>query len=242
MTTTYPASLSTLTGRVRTRLQTSSTATDHWTAALIKDALNRYQRIVQNELLLAFENYYFTDSQDSITPVNNTIRFSVLDRKFKRLVGFYRQIGESATSGIPGEYVLITIVNPSRYQEFQAPLFPRLTGRTYGVEEVWTVYPEGLRALGSAAVSGVYKIDYQYQVADLQDDDDVTEIPEEYQDLLVDGATAHCLRNSGEEPQASQMKMEFEAGLGEMRRTGKQIALTQQYRVRNTYAWRRGRR
>ena len=228
MTSTYPSTLGDLTRRVRRRLLTKEdgTAQDHWSADAIKDALNWYQRELYNEILLQFETLYFTKTDDFLEPVNNRID---LPLDHKRTVTFEKNIGAGE------DFVEVRLVSPTRYQEFMPSLYPRVEGELGAITEVWSEFPGYLKAMGSFVVEGRYRLIYQHQIEDLQSDSIETTVPNDYQDILVDGAAYRLASDAGQDDRASRLLGDYERGMERMRRTAGQLNLVKQHRIKNVY-------
>lgn len=224
MAVSYPASLSDLKARVRNRLLTTSTATDHWSDTKILLALNRAQKEVQSELLEVFDSRYFTKVEEDLVPNGSII---VLPSDCLRVQTFDKKHG---TSWIP-----VKIVDPSRAIEYRygTPLIPLNASTSVYQEEVWSQIGDRMEAQ-LAAPTGTYRMRYTYLIPDLESDDDKTKIPEQYQDLLVDCAAFRCARDGSQPERAGPLEADFQANLMRMKRTAGRTIPGKVSRIRRT--------
>ena len=217
---TYPSTLSGLRDRVWNRLLSSSTAKHSATNEKIRAAINDAQREIQNELMLAFDSRYFTKIDTNLTPANNRIR---LPEDFKRLVTFDRDGGTN-------NWVEVNLVPVVQYQRYQTSPYPRSDGN---VIPSWSMVGDSLIAHGSGTASGRFRLIYSYQIKDLMSDDDVSEIPEDYQEMLVDYAAWMMEEDAGNEERANRLFQRYDRRLQQMRRTSRQLSMVTQRRIRN---------
>lgn len=223
MTLTYPSSLGTLTERVRRMLATRDEAPDHWSDARLRDALNEAQREVQNQLLLTFEGRYFVKETGNLTPSGNRI---TLPADFKRLISFDKRLSSGE------DWKPVRVLSPAKHYEAQQLVFPRLSSATMPLHEAWSLYPDFLRAHGSANMTGTYRLVYQHKIADLQQDGNLTQIPDDYQDMLVYYAASVAAQQAGASEREDRARLRYEQKLSEMRRTAEGIVGTEFRRIR----------
>ncbi len=228
MATTYPATLSNLRERVRYRLLTSSSATDHWPDAKLNFYLNRAQLEVQDELVQVFDSRYFVHTDESVVPNNRVI---ALPEGWIRVLALDKQSGS--------EWLPVEIVTPARAIEYRygLPNLPLNASTQVSQREVWSQIGESLSAQ-LATPTGVYRLRTVQRVRDLESDDDTTEIPAQYQDLMVDLAAAKCARDGSQPDRAAPLERDYEAGLFRLKRTAGKSVPGMVYKVRRA----RGRR
>jgi len=201
---------------------TSSGAPASVTDEKIRAALNDGQREVQNELLLAFHTRYFVKTDTNVSPVNNRIE---LPEDFKRSVGLAKASG--------AEWVEVDLIPSSHYERYRVREYPQQVGALTYQREPWALIHRHYEFLGSGTVSGTYRHRWQYQIPDLQDDDQHTEIPEDYQEMLVDYAAWIMEEDGGNVERADRIGMRYQQRLGQLRRTSKQISLMENKRIRD---------
>jgi len=219
---TYPSTLSGLRSRVYNRMLTASTAPGSVTDEKIRAALNDGQLDVQNELLLAFHSRYFVKTVPDISPVNN--RIAVPD-DFKRTIGLAKKFG--------GNWIEVALVPASHYEKFRTHEYPQQVGALTYQREPWALVHNYYEFIGSGNVTGTYRLRYQYKTPDLQDDDQHTELPTDYQEMLVDYAAWIMEEDSGTVERADRLAIRYQRRIAQMRRTSKNISLNEDRRVRD---------
>lgn len=231
MTLTYPSRLSGLRARVYERLESSSAAKDR--DSTIADALNEAQREVQSELLTLFQTKHFVKRVPQVTPSNLRID---LPADFIRLVVLEKRLGDQEA------YYPVDIVSPAQQYErvswWDAPPFE---GFNVPSSESWSLFPMGpdryfLQVNASSlSTSAAYRYVYQYKIRDLQEDDQETEIPHEYQEMLVYRALATICQNEGKEERFGMAQARYIDMLQRMKKTAGREALTKRTRIRTVY-------
>lgn len=232
MATTYPATLTQLKSRVQNRLLASPTGADHWDSTKLLLALNRAQGEVQDEILELFDGRYFIKTENDIVPDGKVIP---LPPDWLRVLSLSVQTGES--------FLDVTIESPSKAMEYRyaTPLI-LLTDNEKAQREVWSQIGENLESqLGDPGV-GPYRLRYTYRIPDLQVDDDVTEIPSRFQELLVDRAASVCATDGGEKERGAILNADYQAGLDRLRRTAgrgtpNRVARVRRIRTRKISRW-----
>lgn len=223
---TYPSSHAALRGRVYARCLTQEGATHHWTNTNVQDALNRTQQEIQQILLLTFDEGWWTRTRSDLSASNRRID---LPADVIRVVGLDKKSGSDWVSVRPG------VVPPARRHEYTYRTnFPKWTDETAPVHEVWVRYPGYIQYENSSNPSGTYRVHEQYRIKDLQEDDDVTEIPPEYQDVLVDGAAWRLARDAGLE-RTQILHADYAEGKFEMKRSAALRSLAARRRTRDVY-------
>ena len=226
MALAYPAKLSDLRSRVRSRLLTTSTSTDHWADARIKEALNRAQLEVQSELLETFDTKYFLRTDASVVPSDGII---FMPDGWIRMAGFDRKYEES--------WIPVTVVTPSRAVEYRysTPLIPLNASRSTLQPEVWSLIGDKLEMQLGPTTDETYRLRWVGRIDDLDDDDDESEIPAEYHDLLVDNAAMRLSKDGGEVERAAMLMSDYQEGLSRMKRTASPSNPGMVHRIRRTY-------
>jgi len=219
---TYPSNLSGLRARVYNRMLTASSAPGSVTDEKIRASLNDGQREVQNELLLAFHARYFVKTDKNLSPVNNRIE---LPADFKRTVGLAKVFGS--------EWIEVALIPSSHYEKFRMREYPQQTGALTYQREPWALVHNHYEFVGNGTVTGTYRHRWQYMIPDLQSDDDHTEIPEDYQEMLVDYAAWIMEEDSGTVERADRLAMRYQRRISQLRRTSKQISLNEDKRIRD---------
>jgi len=228
MAKTYPSTRSELRGRVYDRLLGSSTAQHSASDAKINAALNDAQREVQSQLALAFDSRFFTKTEE-LEPVENRIK---LPDDFRRPIRFDKQNGTS------GAWDPVRIIPPAHYQNFTWPWFPTVFEFQSASTEAWSIIQDHLVANGPTAVSGTYRLLFQYAIPDLQDDDQKTEIPEEWQEMLVDYAAWTMENDAGNVERAAPMFSRYERRLALMKQAAALMSTKMRGRIRRVRNWR----
>lgn len=223
MALTYPATLADLRGRVQSRLQTKrgGTATDHWDDDRILEALNRAQLEVQTELLQAFKDRWFVRRED-FTPSNNVI---LLPQDLIRIISFVD------SSGRPVE--MVPVSRAAEYRNW-SPLVA--TGSQLGTwREVWMWIGDRLENQATSSNGSPYTIYFNYRIPDLQADEDVSEIPPQYQEILVDHASYRLAKDAKQDELAASIQADYEKALALMKQSAVHVNPTASNRVRRVY-------
>lgn len=228
MAKTYPSTRAELRARVYDRLLGSATAQHSASDSKINSALNDAQREVQSQLVLSFDSRFFTKTDDGLSPANNRIK---LPADFRRPIRFDRQ------NGTTGTWESVTIIPPAHYQDFTWPWLTSSLDLRVAPEQ-WSIMQDTLVANGGAAVSGTYRLIYQYAIPDLQADDQQTEIPEEYQEMLVDYAAWVMETDAGNAERAAPIYARYERRLEQMRQTASLMSTKMRSRIRRVRNWR----
>lgn len=230
MTLSYPATLANLKTRVRGRLLTSSGATDHWpeVSDKIRTALNRAQVEVQMELLQVFDARYFVKTDETLTPSQGVI---FLPEDLIRLLTFEKDVGDSTSAWLP-----VIMAAPARVVEYRyhTPLVYQNVAGTID-REVWSLIGDKLEC-AYKDVTGTYRLRWVYRIKDLQTDDDESEIPPQYHDLLVDNAAWRSAKDAGEDARAARLAEDYQRSMELMKRTAGRVNPTAQHRIRETYS------
>ena len=231
MALTYPSRLTGLRARVYERLDSSSSAKDR--SDRIDSALNEAQREVQSELLNLFQTKHFVRRVPQVTPSNLRID---LPADFIRLVTLEKRLGDEES------YSTIDIISPANQHERQGWWdVPPFEGFNVPSHETWSLFPMGpdryfLKAnAANLPTDSVYQYTYQYKIRDLQEDDQETEIPHEYQEMLVYRAVATICQNEGKEERFDMAQKRYMDMMDRMRRTAGREALTKRSRIRRVY-------
>lgn len=224
---TYPSDLSGLRARVYNRMLTASTAPGSATDEKIRAALNDGQREIQNELLLAFHSRYFVKTDTNVTPVKNRI---ALPQDFKRTVGLAKASGTLWSE--------VDLIPASHYERYRVKEYPQQQGALVTSREPWALIHEHYEYLGPGTATGTYRHRWQYQIPDLQDDDQHTEIPDDYQEMLVDYAAWIMEEDSGTVERSDRLAARYMSRLNQLRRTAKQLAMTENRRIRDVRGFR----
>ena len=205
MSQSYGPSLAALRTRLERLLLTTAASGsanyDHWTATVKRDLLNEAQQDIQMELLESYQTQYFTLPED-LSAVAGEINLEALSRPVLRLVAIFKQ---SNTDWLGEPYVRIVSVAEGW----------KLSGNQF---ERW--FPIGKKLKNrDETLAGTYRIVYHYRLRPLEEDGDETEIPEEYQELLVYRAAQIGSAQAHENEQAQVFGVEYQQRLIRMRQT-----------------------
>ena len=223
----YPATYATYESRVLARLLTTSETVGHWSATVIKDAINDARRNTQNELLNLYESRYFLRTRDQIAPQGRVIR---LDTDVKRIWTFESLVG------VPSEWVLVEIVDPVKATEAHYATVFRTVTDTRRSREQWSQIGDLLEYQGQSNPPGTqYRLRFAYQIADLQADQEVCPIPSEYQDLVVFEAASTLAMDAGQRERSMALMERRNERLATLRRTAASQNLGRRKVKRNTY-------
>ena len=223
MTLTYPATLEQLWARVWRRLnsQDDGTAPDNAQANKVTDALNRTQRRLQQAFLMSFGDLYVTAKQ--VTPAANKID---VPQDLLRLIALERSVGSSA-------WVPVRIVPPHEHAAYQfASVNLDPSSQVLSTAETWSQFGDYFEAQSTATVSGNYRVLYWRRARDMQASTDTPDLPQEYHDVMVDGAAAEMARNQGALDRAALLEGQYEKATIEMRQFAATMNAARQSTIR----------
>lgn len=209
----YPATLSELRGILASTLGTSESGDyDHWPTSRKNSLINQAQRTVENEIHQVFDNHYFSHMED-VVPVDNTITLSDLGKSFKRLIALLKK--NSA-----GNYSEVSVLDA--HEAWKAKL---------STNEVWFNIGGKLRYDSTSTNSNTYRLIYNYKLENLVNDNDVCQIPAEFQEAVVWRA-AHVAAIQEKAPDAGRYEAEYEKLIGRMRSQAMHVLKVLNRRVR----------
>lgn len=187
---------------------------DFWTPQIKKDLINEAHQDVQMELLESYDTRYFCALED-VTAAAGEINLGALKLPFLRLFAVHKQSG-SNWLGEP--YVRVVSA---------AEAWPATVGY-----ERWFPIGQKLKSRDET-LGGVYRLTYAYRLKPLVEAGDVSEIPEEYQELMLYRAAYVGSLQAREKEIAQFFGSEYQQRLARMRQTAAKRFQNQRWKIQS---------
>ena len=215
--------------RVRNVLQDDpdSGATSPWTDTLIADELNEAQAWTQKRMANIGESWFLQTFDVEMNGVDygfpfpgDFLREHLFERSFKGPDG---EGGEGQWDRVP----IVPLQQLDRYE----PQWPFL--RDEPRREVWYIRGNEIRTRLNSPPTGRYRLTYFARVPDLQDDDQVCEVPPDYHDVVITRAAYRCAKHVGDRYRVSSLGQELEELMVLMQEIASNRSIAQEHRVRD---------
>ena len=210
--------------RIQALTQSGTVNFGQWDATRKEQLANQAQLKVHGILCDAFEELYFCEVSGNLTPVSNEINLGTLGKPFYARLAFQKNVG-----GIWSKVDVLTMADASVNAQ--------------RLKEVWYQLGMLLRSDSIQALTGTYRVIYNYRIPDMSKDvpASVCEIPREYADMVPLYAAAMANLQVGANDTYAARMGEFNQQVDALQNTARNRAKDRRRRVVDVLGLRKGR-